>query len=206
MDAIEVRRRYSQQFSRLDQTAEFLAKFIQDYIPATRIDRICARAKSVDSFVAKSQKLNSTGDSQKYLDPFNSIQDQIGVRIIVLYKSDVDRVSQLMQSLLSSIEEVRKIPKEYDQFGYEGKHFIMAIPNDVKYKINNYIATGLPPFFELQIKTVFQHAWGEANHDLFYKSGKELCQETKRKIAFTAAQSWGADQIFDEIIRQQELE
>jgi len=53
-----------------------------------------------------------------------------------------------------------------------------------------------PEFFELQIKTLFQHAWSEADHDLGYKSDRELSREEKRQVAFTAAQSWGADKIF----------
>ena len=54
-------------------------------------------------------------------------------------------------------------------------------------------------FFELQIKTLFQNAWSEANHDLGYKPERELSKDEKRKIAFTSAQAWGADMIFDEL-------
>jgi len=59
-----------------------------------------------------------------------------------------------------------------------------------------------PEFFELQIKTLFQHAWAEAEHDLGYKPPKPLTSIQKRKMAFTAAQAWGADQIFDELSRE----
>jgi ppGpp synthetase/RelA/SpoT-type nucleotidyltranferase len=54
----------------------------------------------------------------------------------------------------------------------------------------------------VRIKTLFQHAWAEANHDLAYKAPDQLTTDQKRKVAFTAAQSWGADQIFDEPFRQ----
>ena len=57
-------------------------------------------------------------------------------------------------------------------------------------------------FFELQIKTLFQHAWSEAEHDLGYKPSSQLTSDQKRRLAFTAAQAWGADQIFDEMHRQ----
>jgi putative GTP pyrophosphokinase len=56
-------------------------------------------------------------------------------------------------------------------------------------------------FFELQIKTLFQHAWSEAEHDLGYKPATVLSSDQKRRLAFTAAQAWGADQIFDELYR-----
>jgi putative GTP pyrophosphokinase len=62
----------------------------------------------------------------------------------------------------------------------------------------------IPDFFELQIKTLFQHAWSEAHHDLGYKQepgSTPLTSEEKRKLAYTSAQAWGADHMFDELFR-----
>ena len=57
----------------------------------------------------------------------------------------------------------------------------------------------IPQFFELQLKTLFQHAWSEAEHDLAYKPSEPLSTLQQRQIAFTAAQAWGADQIFEQL-------
>jgi putative GTP pyrophosphokinase len=66
--------------------------------------------------------------------------------------------------------------------------------------------TLIPGFFELQIKTLFQHAWSEADHDLGYKPGDQpLTSEQKRLIAFTSAQAWGADHIFDQLFRERSV-
>ena len=57
----------------------------------------------------------------------------------------------------------------------------------------------MPSFFELQIKTMFQHAWAESEHDLNYKTINELSIEDKRLIAYSAAQAWGADEVFERL-------
>ena len=95
------------------------------------------------------------------------------------------------------VEEKEIFPEDESQFGYEGVHYILFIPEDIRDpKIPKADCT---EFFELQIKTLYQHAWSEANHDLCYKSESDLTKVQLRKIAFTAAQSWGADSIFNEL-------
>ncbi|WP_244619298.1 hypothetical protein [Rhizobium sp. 18055] len=58
----------------------------------------------------------------------------------------------------------------------------------------------VPNFFEIQVKTLFQHAWSEANHDLGYKPESDrLTSDQNRLLAFASAQAWGADRAFDEL-------
>lgn len=81
-----------------------------------------------------------------------------------------------------------------ESFSYEGRHLVLLIPPDIRTRRGSPIS-----FFELQISTIFQHAWAEANHDLGYKTQGKLDYDDKRKIAWAAAQAWGADLIFDEL-------
>lgn len=182
----------------LSPLATNLEKHIKDrLIDIPHIDRVSARAKSVERFIAKASKTSDDGKS-KYSDPLNQIQDQIGARIIVFYLSDIQQVNDKIHDYYSPIEEKNLIPETINEFGYEGKHFTLFIPKDL---LSPDLPKGqYPLFFELQIKTLFEHAWAEANHDLAYKPQTELTREQKRKIAFTAAQSWGADLIFNELL------
>jgi len=59
-----------------------------------------------------------------------------------------------------------------------------------------------PPFFELQIKTLWQHAWSESEHDLGYKPPEALSIDQKRRLAFTSAQAWAADRMFGELFSE----
>lgn len=163
-----------------------------------RVDRITARAKAVDRFLEKAAKIDENG-GPKYLDPLRQIQDQIGARVVVYYLSDVAPASAIIEKYLRPIEAKDIVPDSEKEFGYFGKHFILLMPSDV-YDDAVPLGTG-PEFFELQIKTLFQHAWSEAEHDLGYKPSTRLTTEQRRRIAFTAAQAWGADLIFDELHR-----
>ncbi len=160
----------------------------------SHIDRICARAKSVDRFLEKAQKQKAPG-IPKYSHPLIQIQDQIGARVIVFYKSDVDTIRNALCDYYNPIEDNEHIIECPWQFGYEGKHFVFLIPPRVKKRFR----VEEPEFFELQVVTLFQHAWAEANHDLVYKAAGKLTYDQERRCAFAAAQAWGADQIFEEL-------
>jgi putative GTP pyrophosphokinase len=139
----------------------------------------------------------------KYSEPLRQIQDQIGARIVTFYRSDVSAVDLVVQRYFRPIESRDVVPDSEWEFGYFGRHHILLIPLDV---IDASIDKAMmPEFFELQIKTLFQHAWSEANHDLGYKpGGSPLSSDAKRRLAFTSAQAWGADLIFDELFRESE--
>ena len=178
-------------------TASRLEAYIRDCLcDIPRIDRIVARAKSIERFIAKAEKKYES--AAKYSDPLNQIQDQIGARIITFYPDDVIPICQAIESFFRPIEDQTVVPDSDSEFGYFGKHYILLIPRDV-------IDPGepiIPPFFELQIKTLFQHAWSEANHDLGYKTECTLDSHFRRRLAFTSAQAWGADMIFNELQRE----
>jgi len=191
---VEYERRYQQFLEPL--AARISAHLLDNLQGVQRIDRVAARAKSPDRFVAKATKLGEEG-RPKYTHPFEQIQDLVGARIIVFYSQDVDLVSHVVQRYYRRIELKELIPESEAEFGYFGKHYILAMPSDL-------IASAepdpeIPSFFELQIKTLFQHAWSEANHDLAYKPEEPLTGLQKRQVAFTAAQAWGADQIFSQL-------
>jgi putative GTP pyrophosphokinase len=193
----EYKRRFDTVLVRL---ADSLGKHIAECLQGQpRIDDISARAKDIGRFVEKAS--TQMDGKPKYSDPLSQIQDQLGARIIVFYQSDVERIDELVKRYFCAIEYRKVVPDSESEFGYFGHHLILILPTDI---IEDGMDTSLiPEFFELQIKTLFQHAWSEANHDLGYKHGEQpLTVEQKRRIAFTSAQAWGADQMFDQLFRE----
>lgn len=179
--------------------AEKLESHLRDLMKGqARIDRISTRPKSVDRFMGKAMKLKD--GHPKYAEPLHQIQDQIGARIITFYTDDVVRISDEVLRYLHAIETQQIVPEREWEFGYFGQHHILALPLDVIDP--DYDPALVPQHFELQIKTLFQHAWSEAEHDLGYKPGsKPLDRDQLRQLAYTSAQAWGADRVFNELFQ-----
>lgn len=181
----------------LNPIAGKLTKLIQDMVSGTpRVDMVAARAKSPDRFLRKANKKDDHG-RLRYEHPFEQIQDLIGARIVVFYMQDVDAVCEIVERYFRRIEAKVLAPEAADRFGYVGMHYILAMPEDVI--ADDFDRDRIPQFFELQIKTLFQHAWSEAEHDVGYKPSDTITSHQQRQLAFTAAQAWGADHIFSQL-------
>ncbi len=180
--------------------ASGLQEHLKHFIEYPRVDKISCRPKGHDSFIRKARRRQSDGQP-RYLDPLRQIQDQIGARIVTYFKDDIEAVQKIVEGVYRGIERKLIVPDDEKQFGYEGVHYVLAIPPEIMPE--PLPGDDLPNFFELQIKTLFQHAWAQAEHDITYKTDYPWTKEQRRKIAFTAAQAWGADMIFDELYLEQ---
>jgi ppGpp synthetase/RelA/SpoT-type nucleotidyltranferase len=188
----------------LEPAAKRLEAAIDAYMrgpPAAipRIDRISARAKSVSRFIEKAEKKNKDG-TNKYENPLDQIQDQIGARVIVFYRDDIETVQSRIDRYFRPAEQLPKEPERSEEFGYFGFHYILMVPDDVIPPGTS--ADHKPQFFELQIRTLFQHAWSEGGHDMAYKPPRPLTSEEKRLLAYSSASAWGADKVMQDLFNQ----
>ena len=180
----------------LTSVAASLKSYLDEVLSGkARVDAISTRAKTPASFANKALKQDSDGNL-KYSNPFVQIQDQIGARITVLFLSDFPKVKAAIEDYFHAIEWTKKEPESDMEFNYFGEHYVLKIPDDA---IPEGLEDRTPEFFELQIKTLFQHAWSETSHDIGYKAPRPLNSMERRKMALSAAQAWGADQIFNEL-------
>lgn len=190
-DYLDIYNKYKNIYQSLKFTAEELERDLIEYIGSyDRIDRITVRVKSPERFTDKALKI--IDGKLKYENPFTDIQDIIGARIVTYYLEDVENITKLIKDYYAQIEDKIKQPDSHSEFSYFGRHFINFIPEGIRNDSKQL-------FFELQIKTLFQHAWSEAEHDLNYKSKQEINIQDKRLVAFSSAQAWGADQIFNNL-------
>lgn len=184
----------------LEPAAKRLTTMLTEYVsiaPALpHIDRVGARAKGVSRFLDKSKKREEDG-RLKYEDPLGEIQDQIGARVIVFYLDDVPKARERIEQYFRPSEMVAKEPQSNSEFDYFGFHYVLMLPDDVV--PDGAEPADVPSFFELQIKTLFQHAWSEGGHDMAYKPPRPLTPDEKRLLAFASASAWGADRSMQEL-------
>jgi len=118
------------------------------------------------------------------------ITDIVGLRVITFYMDDVDKVASVVDRLFdvdweNSVDKRRL--HEIDSFGYMSLHYICRMD-------------GFPYRFEIQMRTVLQHAWANMNHDTGYKSGVEIPKAYLRNLNRLAGMLELADEQFS-IIR-----
>jgi ppGpp synthetase/RelA/SpoT-type nucleotidyltranferase len=138
------------------------------------------RVKAEDSLAGK---LELKGGKYKSL---ADITDIIGLRVITFYTDDVDKVASAVERLFTvdwenSVDK-RKI-HEIDSFGYLSLHYICS-------------KEGFPYRFEIQMRTVLQHAWANMNHDTGYKSGVEIPKVYLRNLSRLAGMLELVDEQF----------
>ena len=198
-DYQEIKDTYTSIYPKLQTIAVKLEEqLINIFREISHIDRVICRVKNIDSFMAKTEKQEKDG-TLKYTVPMKEIQDMIGARVVAYYKTDIPSVRDIISTYYLAVEKVNIVPDDATKFGYEGFHMVCFIPNTIFSSRENPMVSN---FFELQIKTLYQHAWSQSNHGLGYKAGTEVTSDDQRMLAFIAAQSWGADKALAELVTE----
>lgn len=127
------------------------------------------------------------------------VTDLVGVRVITYFESDVAAVSRLLEThhLVSWEHSIDKSKMhDPDRFGYMGVHYVVQATGN-----SPELAAFAGAQFEVQIRSILQHAWAEIEHDLGYKNREAVPREVQRRFYRLAGLLEMADEEFMAIDR-----
>jgi hypothetical protein len=115
------------------------------------------------------------------------LTDSIGVRVIAYYGSEVDKMVDRLSSEFQ-IDPKRSVDRrralDLRSFGYRSVHLIARLKG---FRASSPEYTELRDrWFEIQIRSVLEHAWAEIEHEVVYKSGIEYPPDVLRRFAAIA--------------------
>jgi ppGpp synthetase/RelA/SpoT-type nucleotidyltranferase len=140
---------------------------------------------------------------KRYVRPLDQLTDISGIRIVVYFDYDVERVSDLITANFNVDEDNSSNRDELmsvNEVGYRSVHYVCDL-GEARTQLREHLALkGLK--FEFQVRTVLQHAWAELAHDRNYKFSGQLPKEIERKLFLLAALMETADNGFSELSRE----
>lgn len=181
-------------YARLTNT---VVSILENLLREHRIDCLAITGRTKDKRSAI-EKIKRKG----YSEPIRQLTDLSGVRVVVFFESDVQRVSTVVEDAFA-IDRANSLDKEsallVNQIGYRSVHYVCDLGSKRSVVDEYKSLTGLR--FELQIRTVLQHAWAELSHDRNYKFSGKLPRALERKLFLYAGLLEVADRGFDETAR-----
>jgi putative GTP pyrophosphokinase len=191
-------REYERAIKLLPEFGEYLEYQLKILLnnDSIRIHRIDSRVKDKKSTQLKLAR-PSKGPGDTGPRTLDTLTDLLGLRIITYFTQDVDRVADIITPQFT-IDNANSVDKratlDPDRFGYLSLHYVAEL---------NPSLTGFPEYqryhgikFEIQIRSILQHAWAEIEHDLGYKTEEAVPHAARRKFAIAAGLLEEADDLF----------
>ncbi|WP_160073457.1 GTP pyrophosphokinase [Pseudoclavibacter sp. 8L] len=174
------------EYSKLAEPRDALGRKVQSLIEEVlrghevKVHAARYRVKSRKSATRKMQ--NSGGEYETLAD----LHDLLGLRVIVYFPDQVDRVSEILQGEFTVVQVKDKRTTDDPRiFGYASVHLKVStsgsrlvLPEWARFK---------DVVFEIQIRTILQHAWAEIEHDMGYQGDDVPAEFTRTFSAISGA-------------------
>jgi ppGpp synthetase/RelA/SpoT-type nucleotidyltranferase len=130
-----------------------------------------------------------------YAQPARQITDIVAARVVTYYKDDVPIILKALYDALE-VNSHKSVDKREEleavEFGYTSVHLIVRTKGGWS-RSPQYFALQ-NKWFEVQVRSILEHAWAEIEHEVVYKSGIKYPAEIKRRFARIA----GAIEMLDD--------
>lgn len=155
------------------------------------------RVKEADSLIDKA----FYREGKSYTDPYNEIEDKVGIRFVVLLLEHIEEIIHIITSCGDwDHKECRHFERERIKapllFTYQSVHYVVRASRDIS--IDDILITKDTPC-EIQVRTLLQHAYAELTHDSIYKAKKRVEPQVHRTVAKSMALIETTDEFFSNV-------
>jgi ppGpp synthetase/RelA/SpoT-type nucleotidyltranferase len=153
------------------------------------VHEVSVRVKSLASLVQKAAR------PDRIYERLEDITDVIGLRVVTYFEDSIESVAHLIEKHFA-VDIDRSIDKRLhgdpSSFGYRSLHYVCRLIAPTHVLLDRFP-------FEIQIRTILQHAWAEIEHDLGYKYPEAVPQPVRRRFSRLAGLLEIADAEFVEL-------
>nr|WP_315489902.1 hypothetical protein [uncultured Rhodoferax sp.] len=199
IDALRIQ--YQDEAGRAERLREAVVAQLSALLASNEVTLGVPMESRVKSWASLAEKLDR---KQIALDSLNNLHDLIGVRVILLFRSDLLKVLQLINSTFEVVSLEDTAARLGDsEFGYQSQHFVVRLPNSWLLVPS---LTGLNDFcVELQVRTIAQHIWAAASHKLQYKQESGVPRPLRRTINRVSALLETVDLEFERVLDERRV-
>ena len=173
----EVAEQWEKDEPQFEELGKVVMSFIKAEIASFEIlPEVSYRTKELLSIIKKIKKKQRIKDYDYF-----SLNDKLGIRIICTFKEDMDTIDTFIQKyFIIKKAEYKKDTLDFDKLDYISNHYDTTIKTEIRQfaKHNHYKDL----VFEIQVRTLNQHAWSNTAHTLSYKQEAEISPALKRKV------------------------
>lgn len=197
MKSSEISNQYNDKLHLFEQLKDEVIFIVDNELKLTKIKlhSIISRIKTLSSVEDKSKR-------KKFAFKVDDINDIVGIRIVCLFLSDIEKIKNIINNSFKIITEDDKLNEGLlSTFGYLSVHLICTLKEEhcgPRYdKIKNIK-------FEIQVRTIAMDAWATISHYLDYKQENDIPNELKRDFYAISGLFYVADSHFEMFFKASE--
>ncbi len=145
--------------------------------------------------------------SDRPVECLEDVKDLVGIRVILLYRPDIDRALDVLRGeFFIEAEEKKGMDEDAEAFGYQSVHVVLRdpAPNGGEGPTAAASEASPPLRAEVQIRSLAQHIWAAASHDLQYKKERAVPKPLRRTIQRVSALLETIDLELERVLAERE--